>query len=75
MLILRECAFYFSGSDPGVYAKELMQNSESIVSQCDKDIINDPKHVLNLSVSKTDSPGSSTALIAHFDGKVYSLPN
>lgn len=66
---------YFSGSDSGVYAQELMQNSESIVSQCDKDIINDPKQVLELSVSKTDSPGSSTILIAHFDGEVYSLPN
>lgn len=75
MSILRECAFYYSGSDPGVYAQELMQNSEFIVSQCDKDSINDPKQVLNLSVSKTDSPGSSTVLIAHFDGKVYSLQN
>ncbi|XP_009613267.1 uncharacterized protein LOC107830511 [Nicotiana tabacum] len=63
------------GSDPGVYAKELMQNSESIVSQCDKDIINDPKHVLNLSVSKTDSPGSSTALVSHFDGKDLHVAN
>ncbi|XP_070023048.1 probable protein phosphatase 2C 62 isoform X2 [Nicotiana sylvestris] len=63
------------GSDPGVYAKELMQNGESIVSQCDNDILNDPKQVLNLSVSKTDSPGSSTALIAHFDGKDLHVAN
>ncbi|OIT27931.1 PREDICTED: probable protein phosphatase 2C 62 [Nicotiana attenuata] len=63
------------GSDPGVYAKELMQNSESIVSQCDNDILNDPKQVLNLSVSKTDSPGSSTALIAHFNGKDLHVAN
>uniref|UniRef100_M1AXW6 Protein phosphatase 2c n=1 Tax=Solanum tuberosum TaxID=4113 RepID=M1AXW6_SOLTU len=63
------------GSDPGVYAQELMQNSESIVSQCDTDSINDPKQVLNLSVSKTDSPGSSTVLIAHFDGKVLHVAN
>ncbi|XP_027774187.1 probable protein phosphatase 2C 62 isoform X2 [Solanum pennellii] len=61
------------GSDPGVYAQELMQNSQSIVSQCDKDSINDPKQVLNLSVSKTDSLGSSTVLIAHFDGKKDAL--
>ncbi|XP_004230532.1 probable protein phosphatase 2C 62 isoform X1 [Solanum lycopersicum] len=63
------------GSDPGVYAQELMQNSQSIVSQCDKDSINDPKQVLNLSVSKTDSPGSSTVLIAHFDGKALHVAN
>ncbi|XP_049410517.1 probable protein phosphatase 2C 62 [Solanum stenotomum] len=63
------------GSDPGVYAQELMQNSESIVSQCDTDSINDPKQVLNLSVSKTDSPGSSTVLISHFDGKVLHVAN
>ncbi|MCD7447817.1 hypothetical protein HAX54_035294 [Datura stramonium] len=63
------------GSDPGVYARELMQNSESIVSQCDKDLINDPKQVVNLSVSKTDSPGSSTILIAHFDGKALHVAN
>ncbi|KAG5625469.1 hypothetical protein H5410_010687 [Solanum commersonii] len=62
-------------SDPGVYAQELMQNSESIVCQCDTDSINDPKQVLNLSVSKTDSPGSSTVLIAHFDGKVLHVAN
>ncbi|KAK6805423.1 hypothetical protein RDI58_003208 [Solanum bulbocastanum] len=63
------------GSDPGVYAQELMQNSESIVSKCNKDSINDPKQVLNLSISKTDSPGSSTVLIAHFDGKALHVAN
>lgn len=52
-----------------------MQNSESIVSQCDKDLIIDPKQVLNLSVSKTDSSGSSTVLIAHFDGKALHVAN
>lgn len=52
-----------------------MQNSESIVSQRDRDLINDPKQVLNLSVSKTDSSGSSTVLIAHFDGKALHVAN
>ncbi|KAM3291174.1 putative protein phosphatase 2C 62 [Capsicum chacoense] len=63
------------GSDPGVYAKELMQNSEAIASQCDKDLINDPKRVLNLSVSKTDFPGCSTVLIGYFDGKALHVAN
>ncbi|XP_060167827.1 probable protein phosphatase 2C 62 isoform X2 [Lycium barbarum] len=63
------------GSDPGVYAQELMQNSEFIVSQCDEDLINDPKQVLNLSVTATDSPGSSTVLIARFDGKALHVAN
>ncbi|KAK4378610.1 hypothetical protein RND71_000472 [Anisodus tanguticus] len=63
------------GSDLGVYAQELMENSEFIVSQCDEDLINDPKQVLKLSVSATDSPGSSTVLIAHFDGKALHVAN
>ncbi|KAJ8572535.1 hypothetical protein K7X08_009046 [Anisodus acutangulus] len=63
------------GSDLGVYAQELMENSEFIVSQCYEDLINDPKQVLKLSVSATDSPGSSTVLIAHFDGKALHVAN
>lgn len=47
-----------------------MENCEKVILQSGSDSGTDPKVVLKLSVAKVESPGSSTALIAHFDGQV-----
>ena len=59
-----------SGIDPGVYARELMDNCKKIVSEGNGSIRATPEEVLSLSVAKSQSPGSSTVLVAHFDGQV-----
>lgn len=62
--------FICAGIDPGVYARELMENCENIVSEGNGSIITTPEEVLSLSAAKSQSPGSSTVLVAHFDGQV-----
>ncbi|XP_031127049.1 probable protein phosphatase 2C 62 isoform X3 [Ipomoea triloba] len=57
------------GIYPGLYSRELMENCEKVILQSGSDSGTDPKIVLKLSVAKVESPGSSTALIAHFDGQ------
>ena len=47
-----------------------MANCERIVSHCKGTPVNDPGEVLVTSVAETKSPGSSTILVAHFDGQV-----
>ncbi|CAI9770089.1 unnamed protein product [Fraxinus pennsylvanica] len=63
------------GVNPGVYAQELIKNCENIVSDCTGDSVNSPVEVLKHSVDRTQSPGSSTVLIAHFDGQVLHVAN
>ncbi|VFQ78217.1 unnamed protein product [Cuscuta campestris] len=63
---------FSSGTVPGVYSRELMRYCEKAVLQ---NLGTDPKAVLELSIQKVESPGSSTALIAHFDGRVLHVAN
>lgn len=60
-----------SGVNSGVYAQELMENCERIVSDFEGSPMNNPGEALVRSVAESKSPGSSTILVAHFDGKVY----
>ncbi|VFQ88836.1 unnamed protein product [Cuscuta campestris] len=60
------------GTVPGVYSIELMRYCEKAVLQ---NLATDPKAVLELSIEKVESPGSSTALIVHFDGRVLHVAN
>lgn len=69
--IIRTAIMHFSlGTKPGVYAQELMKNCGRLISNCNDDSVNSPLELLKLSVAETDSAGSSTVLIAHFDGQV-----
>lgn len=58
------------GTNPGVYAQELMDNCEQIVSDGNGSLPTSPVEVLRSSVAKSHSHGLSTVLLAHFDGQV-----
>jgi len=53
-----------------VYIRELMGNCEDIVSNCDNISTIKPAEVLIRSTAETHSPGSSSVLVAYFDGQV-----
>ncbi|KAK8529737.1 hypothetical protein V6N13_102639 [Hibiscus sabdariffa] len=65
------------GISVGVYAKELMENCERIVS--DRygvpNPITDPVEVLNRAAANTQSCGSSTVLVAYFDDRALHVAN
>jgi len=61
--------FYFPGIDPGIYSQELMENCRKIVSECNS--VPHPEEVISESALEAESPGSSTILVAYFDGQVF----
>ncbi|KAF9610302.1 hypothetical protein IFM89_021972 [Coptis chinensis] len=63
------------GINAGLYARELMDNCEKIVSENERVALNDPNQILIQSASESHSPGSSTALVAHFDGQILHVAN
>ncbi|KAL2460451.1 putative protein phosphatase 2C 62 [Abeliophyllum distichum] len=63
------------GVNPGIFAQELIKNCEIIVSDCTGDSVNNPVEILKHSVDRTQSPGSSTVLIAYFDGQALQVAN
>ncbi|KAL2476906.1 putative protein phosphatase 2C BIPP2C1 [Forsythia ovata] len=63
------------GVNPGIFAQELIKNCEIIVSDCTRDSVNNPVEVLKHSVDRTHSPGSSTILVAYFDGQALQVAN
>ncbi|KAL3814428.1 hypothetical protein ACJIZ3_015696 [Penstemon smallii] len=63
------------GTSPGVYAQHLIRKCEKLVSDSDDNSMNRPLDLLNLSVSQTRSPGSSTVLIAKLDGEALHVAN
>ncbi|KAH6773269.1 Protein phosphatase 2C family protein [Perilla frutescens var. frutescens] len=63
------------GTIPGVYAQELINNCEKLISDCNGNSINNPIELLNLSIAQTQSAGSSTVLIAQFDGQALHVAN
>ncbi|KAB2598971.1 protein phosphatase 2C 62 [Pyrus ussuriensis x Pyrus communis] len=58
------------GVNPGLYARELMENCERFISDCKGLPLTEPEEVLIKGSSNTKSPGSSTVLVAYFDGQV-----
>lgn len=69
VLIQYVCLICPSGVIRGTYAQELMSNCQKIISD-ETDKITDPVQLLHKSAKETNSPGSSTALIAHLDNNV-----
>ncbi|CAI9103997.1 OLC1v1002599C1 [Oldenlandia corymbosa var. corymbosa] len=65
----------FEGIDPGVYARELMENCKKIVSEGNGSWRPTPVEILRLSVAESQSPGSATVLVAHFDGQALHVVN
>ncbi|KAK0588757.1 hypothetical protein LWI29_005064 [Acer saccharum] len=63
------------GINPGVYAQEFMENCEKIVLGSKNIPITNPVKVLNRSAVETQSPGSSTVLVAYFDGQALHVAN
>ncbi|KAG0485158.1 hypothetical protein HPP92_008992 [Vanilla planifolia] len=63
------------GINAGIYARELMENCEKILSECEGISVYTPGHVLIQSASRALSPGSSTILVGSFDGKALHVAN
>ncbi|KAF4375864.1 probable protein phosphatase 2C 62 [Cannabis sativa] len=63
------------GINDGIYARELMKNCERIVSDSKGTLVNKPAEVLVKSVAETQLPGSSTILVAYFDGQTFHVAN
>ncbi|KAK8627037.1 hypothetical protein V6N13_134666 [Hibiscus sabdariffa] len=63
------------GISVGVYAKELIENCERIVSDRNGVPITDPIEVLNRAAANTQSCGSSTVLAAYFDDRALHVAN
>lgn len=63
------------GSNPGVYARELMEHCGKIVSNSGGVSILKPVEVLQRIVEEAQSPGSSTILLAYFDGQILHVAN
>lgn len=63
------------GSNPGVYARELMEHCGKIVSNSGGVSILKPVEVLQKIVEEAQSPGSSTILLAYFDGQILHVAN
>ncbi|TXG53934.1 hypothetical protein EZV62_019190 [Acer yangbiense] len=61
--------------NPGLYAQEFMENCEKIVLGSKNIPITNPVQVLNRSAVETQSPGSSTVLVAYFDGQALHVAN
>ncbi|KAF7130160.1 hypothetical protein RHSIM_Rhsim10G0056800 [Rhododendron simsii] len=63
------------GINSGIYARELMDNCQKIVSNCSSTPLPKPEEVLNQSALGAKSRGSSTVLVAYFDGRTLHVAN
>ncbi|XVF01602.1 hypothetical protein REPUB_Repub04eG0102500 [Reevesia pubescens] len=63
------------GINVGLYAKELMENCEKIMSDRDGIPITDPVEVLTKAAANTQSGGSSTVLVAYLDDWALNVAN
>ncbi|XP_010261225.1 PREDICTED: probable protein phosphatase 2C 62 isoform X2 [Nelumbo nucifera] len=65
----------FEGINAGLYAQELMENCAKIVSEYQGVQLTKPDKILIQSAAEAESPGSSTALVACFDGQAFHVAN
>ncbi|XP_028754228.1 probable protein phosphatase 2C 62 isoform X3 [Neltuma alba] len=65
----------FEGSSNGHYPRELMEKCENVVSNYQSISVVKPEEVLKRSAGETGCYGSSTALVAHFDGQTVHAAN
>jgi len=62
-----------SGINAGLYARELMDGCNKFVSENQGTSDLRPEQILSKAADEACSPGSSTVLVAHFDGQVCSI--
>ncbi|KAF0911184.1 hypothetical protein E2562_007962 [Oryza meyeriana var. granulata] len=65
----------FEGINAGLYARELMDGCKKVVTESQGAPGMRPEEVLTKAADETRSPGSSTVLVAHFDGQVLHACN
>ncbi|KAJ4750533.1 hypothetical protein LUZ62_084938 [Rhynchospora pubera] len=65
----------FEGINAGLYARELMESCHRIVSTSDNAQDLTTNQLLVKAAAEARSPGSSTVLVAHFDGQVLRAAN
>ena len=65
----------FEGINAGLYARELMDSSKKIVTENQGAPGMRTEEVLAMATVEARSPGSSTILVAHFDGQVLHVSN
>ncbi|EEF28870.1 probable protein phosphatase 2C 62 isoform X2 [Ricinus communis] len=65
----------FEGITAGLYAQELIKNLGKIVADSKSNLMTDPVEVLDKAAMETQSSGSSTALVAYFDGQALHVAN
>jgi hypothetical protein len=65
--------FVISGINAGLYARELMDGCKKIVTETQGAPGMRTEDVLAKAADEARCPGSSTVLVAHFDGQVCSL--
>ncbi|KMZ66594.1 putative Protein phosphatase 2c [Zostera marina] len=63
-----------TGVNAGIYSRELMENCAKLVEQSEG-LVKSPDEILKQSAIQTQSPGSSTVLVAFFDGLVLHAAN
>lgn len=65
----------FEGTDPGVYAQELMRTCEEIALDTSNAPMSNPVELLCRGVKETNMSGSSNVLIANFDDQALHVAN
>ncbi|KAL8188994.1 hypothetical protein R6Q57_029514 [Mikania cordata] len=65
----------FEGTDPGIYAQELMRTCEEIVSDTSSVPVSNPVELLCRGVKETNMSGSANVLIANFNGQALHVAN
>uniref|UniRef100_A0A0D9VQL6 Protein phosphatase n=1 Tax=Leersia perrieri TaxID=77586 RepID=A0A0D9VQL6_9ORYZ len=65
----------FEGINAGLYARELMDGCKKVVTESQGAPGMRPEEVLTKAADEARSPGSSTVLVAHFDGQVLHACN
>ncbi|GJN20439.1 hypothetical protein PR202_gb07817 [Eleusine coracana subsp. coracana] len=63
----------FEGINAGLYARELMDGCQKCIMENQGAADLKPEQVLSKAAEEAHSPGSSTVLVAHFDGQVCSF--
>ncbi|KAG8091418.1 hypothetical protein GUJ93_ZPchr0012g19432 [Zizania palustris] len=63
----------FEGINAGLYARELMDGCKNFIMENQGAADLKPEQVLSKAADEARSPGSSTVLVAHFDGQVCSF--
>ncbi|KAJ8625741.1 hypothetical protein MRB53_034271 [Persea americana] len=65
----------FEGINAGLYSRELMENCAKFVAECQTVPGTGPDQILIQSAAKAYFPGSSTVLVAFFDGQALHVAN